>query len=142
MSTLKTLSIRAAGLLAVLALSACGSLSQVTREGTTNEPVWPDPADASFTNGSYPNLENLKLVGDGMTKDQLYYLLGRPHFAEGFAGVHEWDYLFHFRAAQGDATCQYKVLFDKDMLARSFLWKPVTCARVLQGAETAAAARR
>jgi len=138
--TLKAFSLRAAGLLAVLALSACGSLSNVTSQGTTDKPVWPDPAKASFTNGSYPNLDSLRLVGSGMTKDQLYNLLGRPHFSEGFAGVHEWDYLFHFRTPKGDVTCQYKVLFDKDMLARSFLWKPAGCADILNGRKPAAAA--
>ncbi|CAM5180322.1 hypothetical protein CDEF62S_01510 [Castellaniella defragrans] len=132
MSALKSFSLRAACLAAVLALSACGNLSSVTRQGTTDDPVWPDPAKASFTNGSYPNLDSLRLVGSGMTKDQLYNLLGRPHFSEGFAGVHEWDYLFHFRAPKGDVTCQYKVLFDKDMLARSFLWKPTGCSDVLK----------
>lgn len=136
--TLKAFSLRAGGLLAVLLLSACGNLSQVTNQGTTNKPVWPDPADASFTNGSYPNLDNLRLVGSGMTKDQLYNLLGRPHFNEGFAGVREWDYLFHFRTPKGDVTCQYKVLFDKDVLARSFFWKPASCADIVNGPKKAA----
>lgn len=129
--TLKMLAVRIGGLVAVLALAACGSLSQVSEQGTTSDPVWPDPADVSFNNGSYPNVDSLRLVGDGMTKDQLYNLLGRPHFAEGFAGVHEWDYLFHFRTPDGVRTCQYKVLFDRDMLARSFLWRPASCADVL-----------
>ncbi|MBV6307312.1 OmpA family protein [Candidimonas humi] len=138
--TLKDFSLRAGSLLAILALSACGNLSQVTGQGTTDKPVWPDPAHASFTNGSYPNLDSLRLVGNGMTKDQIYSLLGRPHFSEGFAGVREWDYLFHFRTSNGDETCQYKILYDKDMLARSFLWKPAACADVLNGQKPAAPA--
>jgi len=140
LKTLKTYTLRASGIVAALALAACGSLSQVSDKGTTDEPVWPDPADTSFDTGSYPSLENLRLVGSGMTKDQLYNLLGRPHFAEGLAGVREWDYLFHFRTANGDLTCQYKVLFDKDKLARSFLWKPQGCADLLNPAQPAPAA--
>jgi outer membrane protein OmpA-like peptidoglycan-associated protein len=138
LKTLKTYTVRASGIMAVLALAACGNLSQVSDKGTTDEPVWPDPADTSFDTGSYPAVENLRLVGPGMSKDQLYNLLGRPHFAEGLAGVREWDYLFHFRTANGDLTCQYKVLFDKDKLARSFLWKPEACADLLNPRQPAA----
>src|SRR5690606_5044560 len=60
-------------------------LSQVTLDRKSR--------DRSHT-GSYPNIDNLRQVGDGITRDQLYDLLGRPHFAEGFR-VREWDYLFH-----------------------------------------------
>ncbi len=130
-NTLKRYALFAGSLIALLALSACGSLSPVTSQGTTNAPVWPNPANVTFNNGSYPNLDSLRLIGDGMTKDQIYNLLGRPHFNEGFAGVHEWNYLFHFRTAEGIRTCQYKILFDKAMLARSFLWHPEDCADVL-----------
>ncbi len=132
LNTLKTYSLRTSSLLAVLVLAACGNLSQVTNKGTTDEPVWPNPADTSFDAGSYPEIENLKLIGPGMTKDQFYNLLGRPHFAEGFAGVREWDYLFHFRTPSGDVSCQYKILFDQDKKAQSFFWKPSSCANFIQ----------
>ena len=33
----------------------------------------------------------------GMNKDQLYNLIGRPHFSEGLYGVEEWDYAFNYR---------------------------------------------
>ncbi|VEI45321.1 lipoprotein [Actinobacillus equuli] len=32
-----------------------------------------------------------------MNKDQLYNLIGRPHFEEGLYGVREWDYAFNYR---------------------------------------------
>src|SRR5699024_3695273 len=79
--------------------------------------------------GTFPNLSSLKEVKAGMTKDQLYYLLGRPHFGEGIVAVREWDYLFHFhtpgQGTDGVTTCQYKVLFDKDNITRDFHWNPV-----------------
>ncbi len=118
----------AAGLL----LGGCASMSsQVSAEGTTDKPVFPDPGKVTFDNGqgTFPNLDSLHAVKAGMTKDQLYYLLGRPHFQEGFFGVREWDYLFHFHtAANGQrkvASCQFKVLFDKHQLAQSFFMRPV-----------------
>lgn len=67
-----------------------------------------------------------------MTKDQLYGLLGRPHFNEGFIQVREWNYLMQISAdgtAQGDVvTCQLKILFDEGMRAASYHWKPTNCA--------------
>ena len=117
-------------LLASLLLAGCGTLSQVDYEGQTDEPVWPDPADVRLQTGTYPNIDNLRPIGPGVTRDQLYDLLGRPHFAEGFK-THEWNYLFHFRTPEGVKTCQYKVLFDRQMTGQSFYWKPAECAELL-----------
>lgn len=113
-----------------LALAGCGTLSHVDRDGQTDKPVFPEVDDVNFNTGSYPNIDNLRQVREGATRDQLYDLLGRPHFAEGFK-VREWDYLFHFNTAEGLRTCQFKVLFDKDKIARSFHWAPEACAAIL-----------
>lgn len=126
----------AATMAVALATAGCSTVSNVSAQGTTEQPVFPDPASASFKNGSWPNVENLRQVQAGMTKDELYNLLDRPHFAEGF-GPREWDYLFHFKTAQGERVCQYKVLFDSKKLARSFYWKPADCAQVLEVAAPA-----
>lgn len=128
----RALSMSAAAL-ALLAASGCTSwVSHGLRDdGTASEIVFPAmPADPS-REGAFPNLDNLRTVGAGMTKDQLFGLLGHPHFREGMFGVREWDYLFHFRTAAGVRTCQYKVLFDKDYVARGFHWQPAACSAVL-----------
>lgn len=120
------------------ALTACGNLSKVTDEGTVKagtEIVWPQIEKSKFNHdgsqfGSWPNLESLKLVelnGKGMNKDQLYQLLGRPHFAEGLYGVQEWDYVFNFNENGQHKICQYKILFDKHHNAQSFFWNPEGC---------------
>jgi len=119
-------------LAATFVLTACGTLSQVDDAGQTDEPVFPDADKVNFVTGSFPNLDNLRLIDQDMTRDQLYHLIGRPHFSEGFK-VREWDYLFHFRTDEGIVTCQYKILFDKDYLAQSFFWQPEACADLLTG---------
>lgn len=119
---------------AALLLSACSSVSHVKADGTTDEVVWPDAENVSFKTGSFPVVSALKLVRPGMTKDQLYNLLGRPHFSEGLIGVVEWDYLFHFPLLNGEVkTCQYKVLFDQHKQAQSFFWREPDCAALLDG---------
>lgn len=116
---------------AALALTACGTMSHVSKDGTADELVWPNVDAVKFDNdqGTFPVLGALAQVREGVTRDQLYYLLGRPHFAEGFR-VKEWDYLFHFntpgQGVNNISTCQYKVLFDSNLIARNFYWKPVT----------------
>ena len=117
-------------LLASLALAGCGTLSDVDKAGHTDEPVFPELDKLTFEEGTYPNLDNLRQVHAGVTRDQLYDLLGRPHFNEGFQ-VREWDYLFHFNTPEGVKTCQYKVLFDNHKLGQSFYWKPADCADLL-----------
>ncbi len=130
----------AATVLACAGLAACGTPSSVTDKGKTDDPVFPDADKVSFVTGSYPNVDNVKtvqrsIVDNGMTRDQIYNMLDRPHFAEGFK-VREWDYLFHFNTSQGVVTCQFKVLFDKDRKARSYHWQPESCEDVLNDRET------
>ena len=113
----------------VVTLTGCAGTA-VTEKGTTEQPVWPKWDSVTFNNtkGTFPDLQSLSQVRAGMTKDQLYYLLGRPQYNDGWRPV-EWNYLFHFHTpGQGTddvTTCQYKVLFDKDTYARSFYWNPV-----------------
>ena len=117
-------------LAAVVLLAGCAAGTHVTEKGTTEQPVWPKWDSVTFNNtkGTFPDLQSLSQVRTGMTKDQLYYLLGRPQYNDGWRPV-EWNYLFHFHTpGQGTddvTTCQYKVLFDKDTYARSFYWNPV-----------------
>ena len=114
-------------------LAACSThvSRDISPDGVAGEVIFPDADSATMKEGTFPNLGSLALVKPGVTKDQLYYLLGRPHFREGFHGVREWDYLFHFRVGDAVRTCQYKVIFDRDYHGRSFHWLPEDCASVL-----------
>lgn len=114
----------------VMALSGCGGTltPNVTDEGTAEKVVFPDVNKNRFDNknGTFPNVDNIRMLAPGMTRDELYELIGRPHFSEGFK-VREWDYLFNFRTPSGVIQCQMKVLFDKKLIAQSYYWKPEAC---------------
>ncbi|SOZ64439.1 OmpA/MotB:SmpA/OmlA [Cupriavidus taiwanensis] len=132
-----TLSLAAAMVVAAAALAGCSTTSShPTEQGTSSNVVFPDMKDAWPQDGTFPNIESLRLLQPGMTKDQHYALIGRPHFKEGMFGVREWDYLFNFRtgrpAPNNVVKCQMKVLYDKDMLSRSYLWAPESCAVLLK----------
>jgi outer membrane protein OmpA-like peptidoglycan-associated protein len=117
-------------------LVGCGSASRgvAADGGGAREIIFPDPGSASFAGGIYPNVQNLRQVGPGLSKPQIYDLLGPPHFHEGVFSVREWNYLFNFHLDGGVMVCQYKVLFDRHKLARSFYWKPTSCADLLKPA--------
>ncbi len=111
-----------------LALGACGSLSPVGADGSSQAPVFPDPQRASPAGGLYPHPGNLALIRAGMSKAQIQALLGPPHFSEGVFGVREWDYLLQLPDGADTRACQYKILFDRERIARSFHWRPQQCA--------------
>lgn len=113
-------------------LTACGSSSNVTEQGTTDAPVFPKIDASAFNHdgsqfGSWVNWDNMRQIKRGINKDQLYNLIGRPHYLEGFYGVREWDYVFNYHENGVHKICQYKVLFDINMNAQSFLWYPNGC---------------
>ncbi|MFC5743748.1 OmpA family protein [Dyella tabacisoli] len=124
-----------------LVLAACGNVSHdVTKDGhSAGELVWPAPDSVTpmHKGGTFPSLVNLRQVRAALNKQQLSDLIGYPHFSEGVWGVHEWNYVFNFRKPGTDevTVCEYKVLFDDAGLARSFYWKPESCAALLDEAK-------
>lgn len=120
-------------LLLAAALSACATKSSVKRDGTTDNPVFPPVHKVSpsfkHNKGTFPTADELAQIKAGMTKDQFYKLLGRPHFNEGMFNVREWDYVFHFhtpgKGTDNVSTCQFKIVYDSKKYARSFHWKAV-----------------
>lgn len=131
-----------AATLALAALQACTSTS-AQKDASANL-TFPDVKDAYPKDGTFPNLDNLRMLAPGMTKAQHYELISHPNFPVAWAGVREWDYLFNLRTNQpapnNVVECQMKVLFDKDMLSSSYHWSPAACADLLKKPVVAAPA--
>lgn len=124
---------------AALLLSACGAVSQV-HNGQTSNPVWPEVKDARplIPGTMYPQLEALRQVVPGISKLEVYRLIGHPQYNEGVTGVHEWDYVFKLPMGNGElATCQFKQLFDDNMRAAQHFWNPAACEQLLAGVTSA-----
>lgn len=104
--------------------------NSITSEGHVQKSdlIFPKLEKAWQKDGQFPNSENLSKIKPGVGKDDLYQLIGRPHFSEA-QHANEWDYIFKFY--QPDNTvkiCQYKVIFDKDYKGQEFYWLPEECA--------------
>lgn len=119
---------------AVMASSCTRHVSRgFTVEGDVHQAIFPEEMHLGHDGGSVPNPANLRLLGEGLSKDQLRGLIGTPHFREGFA-AREWDYLFLLQSGEaGTVKCRLKVRFDERMRARSLVWAPSDCARLIAG---------
>ena len=95
---------------------------------------FPDPKSASLKEGTFIPVENLKLAGVGMTKDQMYALLGTPHFNEGVFSVTTWNYIFKFRQQAGVLDCQFQVEYTSTnpKLVSATYWNSSECADMLK----------
>lgn len=96
-------------------------------------PPFPDLEAAWLKSGTFVDVEQLRRIGPGMSKDQVRELISYPHFEEGFFAVREWDYLFNFRTGRGNdfVTCQYKIVFEAG-LSHAMFWRDPGCAEYLK----------
>lgn len=131
-------------LIAVFFLQGCTTKtsSSVPSNGimTKDEITFPDPDKTIYEKPLGVNLENIRKIEKGMSKDEIRKLIGTPHFAAGLARVVEWDYIFNLKEKAGDKDmiCQYKIVFESDNYrAASMFWKDEVCANLVGGKEVA-----
>jgi outer membrane protein OmpA-like peptidoglycan-associated protein len=125
----------------LLLTTGCSTLPQHAPKASQaqGEVAFPDPAKSTVPEGAYVSPENLRQVIPGMTKDQLYKLLGTPHFDEGVFGVKQWNYIFNFRREDGEADfsrCQYQIDFDSKHRVQTTHWKPESCRLIVDKPKT------
>jgi len=124
-----------AAVLAVTVGCASTNGSSAATAGSDEHSVnFPDMGKAWLKNGTFVDVEQLRRIGPGMTKNQVRELISYPHFSEGLFGPREWNYIFNFRTGKGHEfiTCQYMVHFDKDMKSKDFHWKGADCEAMLK----------
>ncbi|NTZ83609.1 outer membrane protein assembly factor BamE [Burkholderia metallica] len=127
---LKTMQLCAVVLLSGVLLAGCGTTARFKTDGT---PEFPDRNSAWIKEGTFPNVNNVRQVMPGLSKNQVYALIQEPHFSEGVFGVHVWNYIFNFRTGHGNdfVTCQYQVQYDDQSRVKATYWKEPECAQYL-----------
>lgn len=115
-------------------------LTPGAQQGSVNpdDLVFPDLNKAWQKGGSIVNHQDVAKIRVGTTKDEIYKLIGTPHFSEGF-NAREWDYILKFYDANNKVeTCQYKIIFsnryegrirDDEFNVAEIYWKPAYCAK-------------
>lgn len=121
-------------MLSILSTTGCMGTKNLSHDITSlgtvkaENIVFPELDKAWQKEGQFPNRENLSKIRPGVAKDELYQLIGRPHFSEA-QHAREWDYILKFYQLDDSVkVCQYKVIFDKDYKGQEFYWKPADCA--------------
>ncbi|KVD80796.1 hypothetical protein WS62_26110 [Burkholderia sp. ABCPW 14] len=123
--------VAAAGLCGAL-LAGCGMAPTTAQDGSVG---FPARDGAWLKEGTFVNVENLRQIGPGPDKNQVYALIGEPHFSEGIFGVHVWNYVFNFRTGHGQdvVTCQYQIQYDSHYRVKSTYWKEPECKALVDG---------
>jgi outer membrane protein OmpA-like peptidoglycan-associated protein len=128
----------------LLLTTGCSTLTNhsPSASATPQDVTFPDPAKSTLPEGAFVSPENLRQVTPGMTKNQLYKLLGTPHFDEGVFGVKQWNYILNFRRDDGEADfsrCQYQIDFDSKHRVQTTHWKPESCRLIVDKPKPASA---
>ncbi|WP_432481066.1 OmpA family protein [Moraxella sp. ZY200743] len=118
-------------MLMAMTLTGCVSTSALEVE-TDTEVEFPKIDDAVVSSNNYKgsraNWSNIAQIEHGMSKDQLYHLIGYPHYHEGLYGVYEWNYIFNYRDQVGDyRQCQFQIRFDKNKTINAMYWSAPEC---------------
>ena len=123
----------AAAMVGGVLLGGCGIAPTTAPDGSVG---FPERSSAWLKEGQFVNLDNLRQVKPGLTKNQVYALIQEPHFNEGVIAVHVWNYLLNFRTPEGDVvSCQYQVQYDDKMTVKATYWKEPACAALLDAAQ-------
>lgn len=109
--------------------------ADVPIQGVVGGTEFPDMDRAWLRGGDFVNVDNLRQIGRGMSKNQIRSLLGNPHFSEGIGGVSRWNYVFNFRTGvDTHVTCQYQLNFEREdrrYLVDTIHWDGPACLDVL-----------
>jgi outer membrane protein OmpA-like peptidoglycan-associated protein len=119
----------AAAVSSLLLLCSAGANAQTAE----NSIKFPEIKNSWVSEGDFVNIDNLRKVAPGLSKEQLYRLISRPHFNEGIFSPKVWNYVFNFRTGSGTdyVTCQYQIQFDDKEISKSTHWKDAACANFL-----------
>ena len=93
---------------------------------------FPDRDSSFMKEGAFVSIENLRNMGPGLTKTQVYDLLGAPHFHEGVFHVLVWNYIFNFRRGSEVVSCQNQVQYSDQKLVQATYWKEPDCTEFLR----------
>ncbi|WP_375197178.1 OmpA family protein [Sphingobium sp.] len=90
---------------------------------------FPDPSRATRRDGLFLPPEMPRLLTPGMTKRQVYALLGVPHFHEGLFGERRWDYILNFYTGSKTAyrICRLQLRWGHRMRLAGLAWSSEDC---------------
>lgn len=127
----KAATIRAASLLAIPLLGCVPAMATEPKFLPDIAPssAFPDPRHAIRKDGIFVAPAQLRLITPGMSKRQLYPILGAPHFHEGFFGERRWDYIVNLYTGDGASyrICRLQLRWGQRMRLDGISWDAEAC---------------
>ncbi|WP_158332739.1 outer membrane protein assembly factor BamE [Basilea psittacipulmonis] len=121
-------------------LVACSTSNVNPDTGLTDDPQWPEVSQSDIDSGRVGRVvprESLATLRGGMTKDNLYYILGTPDYVGAWRST-DWNYVLRFKKddnLENDTVCILKVTYQsprfEPKIARGFYWKPLSPANAV-----------
>ncbi|WP_336966189.1 OmpA family protein [Sphingobium aquiterrae] len=115
-------------LLATLPQAATAAEPQFTPD-IAPASTFPDARRATRKEGVFVAPATVRLIAPGMTKRQVYPLLGVPHFHEGLFGERRWDYIVNAYTGAGTAyrVCRLQLHWGRGMRLDGIAWNSEEC---------------